>query len=195
MKELWRIFLFGIIGVITAFVLGMAVLFVSSLVLIKLGEKTEATEKSDCILVPGARIGGRALDYRLNMTVTLYERGFAPYIIVSGAQGEDEPMTEATYMANYLIERGIPEAKILLEERSFSTYENMRFSKIIMDEQGFNEAIIVSNDYHCYRCGKMADLVGISHQIQPVQKPKGIYIKGPFRETLAVMWYYFLGKL
>ena len=144
--------------------------------------------------MPGARIGGRALDFRLNMASELYNAGYAPYIIVSGAQGEDEPTTEARYMADYLTNKGVPKENILLEEAAVSTYENFLFSKAIMDQQGFENAIIVSNDYHCYRCGKMAELVGISFQIQPVQKPKGIYIKGPFRETLAVMWYYFLGK-
>ena len=194
MKELLHIFYFAAIGVAAAFVIGMSILFISSFALVKLGEKTEATEKADCIIVPGARIGGRALDFRLNMAASLYADGFAPYIIVSGAQGDDEPTTEAEYMADYLVEKGVPRDRILLESAAVSTYENFLYAKVIMDSQGLNDAIIVTNDYHCYRCGKMAELVGIPFQIQPVQKPKGIYIKGPFREILAVMWYYFLGK-
>lgn len=187
-------FLFIIIGAIAVFALSMSILFISSFALIKLGEKTEAVHKADCIIVPGARIGGRALDFRLNMTYKLYCEGLSDRIIVSGAQGDDEPTTEAKYMASYLMDLGVNEADIFLEEKSFSTFENFKFSKEIMDLEGFKDVIIVTNDYHAYRCSKMAQLLDISFQVQPVQKPKGIYIKGPFRETLAVMWYYFLGK-
>jgi len=194
MKTAMNTFLFAFLGIIVAFAISMAVLFISSFVLIRLGEKTEAKEKADCILVPGARIGGRALDFRLNGAAKLYENGFADKIIVTGAQGEDEPTTEAFYMANYLVEKGIPIEDIFLEDESTSTYENFAFSKDIMISQGFSDTIIVTNDYHAYRCGKMAELLNIKAQIQPVQKPKGIYLRGPFRETLAVMWYYFLNK-
>jgi len=70
--------------------------------------------------VPGARIGGRALDLRLDMALSLYEKGMAPIIIVSGGQGEDELTTEAEYMAEYLNARGVPKKALLLEDQSVS---------------------------------------------------------------------------
>ncbi len=144
--------------------------------------------------MPGARIGGRALNLRLDMALSLYQRDFAPMMIVSGGQGSDEPTTEAEFMAEYLIARGVPEDAILLEKKSVSTEENFAFSKPIMAENGIEDIIIVSNDYHCYRCGKIAENNGIPYQIQPVQKPKGLLLKGPFRETLAVMWGFFTNQ-
>lgn len=194
MKKTMHTILFIFIGALAAFIISMILLMVSSIALIKLGEKTEATKKADCIIVPGARIGGRALDFRLDMTYKLYKRGLSDKIIVTGAQGDDEPMTEAKYMAAYLIDLGVEQKSIFLEEKSVSTYENFLYSKKIMEKKGFSDAIIVTNDYHVYRCGKMAELLDIEYQLQPVQKPKGIYFKGPFREMLAVMWYFFLGK-
>ena len=191
MREILKIIGFAAVGLALAFAVSMVVLFFVSFGLIKMGEITHAENPADAIFVPGARIGGRALNLRLDMAYKLYSEGFASIIIVSGGQGTDEPTTEAAFMAEYLIALGVPEEAILLETESVSTEENFAFSKIIMDENGIEDIIIVSNDYHCYRCGKIAQNNGIPYQIQPVQKPKGIFLKGPFRETLAVMWGFF----
>ncbi|MEX1306958.1 MAG: YdcF family protein [Eubacteriales bacterium] len=194
MKSVLKFFGLTVGGLILAFLVAMAVLFFVSLGLIKLGEITEVEKPADAIFVPGARIGGRALNMRLDMAYKLYDKGFAPVIIVTGGQGLDEPTTEAEFMAEYLIKLGVPEDVILLEAESVSTEENFAFSKVMMDENGIGDIIIVSNDYHCYRCGKIAENHGIPYQIQPVQKPKGIFLKGPFRETLAVMWGFFTNE-
>ena len=55
--------------------------------------------------------------------------------IVSGGQGSDELIAEAEAMARYLMEHGVPEDAILIENRSRTTFENLTFSKRILEEE------------------------------------------------------------
>ena len=56
-----------------------------------------------------------------------------PTIIFSGGQGPDEGLPEAEAMQNYAVEKGIPLEHTVQENRSVNTYQNMLFSKEIMD--------------------------------------------------------------
>ena len=100
------------------------------------------------------------------------ETGKAPCFALSGGQGADECVSEAACMARYLAERGVPEERMLLEDRSTDTAENMRFSKrLILDRvrpegepQGYwpgledPEARIAfsTTNYHVFRSGLKA---------------------------------------
>ncbi len=67
-----------------------------------------------------------ALDfYRRQLRETGHEARF----VVSGGQGRDEVQSEAASMRDYLLSQGIPADRIILEDRSNDTAENMRFSK------------------------------------------------------------------
>ena len=85
--------------------------------------------------------------------------------IPSGGQGRDEPMAEAEAMGRYLRECGIPEENLLEENQSKNTYQNMEFSKkIIEDRDGEKEqhkAIYVTTNYHVFRSGLWANLAGL----------------------------------
>ena len=77
-----------------------------------------------------------------------------PMLIVSGGQGADELTSEAEAMANYLIEHGVPEESILIENRSRTTFENLTFSKAILEEQGLGKSVlVVTNSFHALRAG------------------------------------------
>ena len=51
------------------------------------------------------------------------------YIVVSGGQGNGENISEAKAMQRYLIQKGIEEEKIILEDKSTSTNENFKYSR------------------------------------------------------------------
>ena len=60
--------------------------------------------------------------------------GKEPIFVLSGGQGPDEPISESASMKRCLLEQGVPEERILEEDRSTDTWENMAFSKrIILD--------------------------------------------------------------
>lgn len=77
--------------------------------------------------------------------------------LVSGGQGSDEIQSEAESMRAYLVSQGIEKDRILIEDRSCDTKENMRFSKTIIDEiyPEANVAFFTSN-YHVFRAGLKA---------------------------------------
>ncbi len=86
-------------------------------------------------------------------------------VIVSGGQGPDELISEAEAMRRALVDRGVDEERILVEDRSTSTLENLTFSKEILTENGLGtSAIVVSEGYHMYRALRVADRVGLDAQ-------------------------------
>ena len=76
------------------------------------------------------------------------------FFITSGGQGSDEIIAESTSMKNYLISKGIKQDKIIEENKSTNTHENMLFSKKIIDEINSNGNILFStNNFHVFRSG------------------------------------------
>lgn len=82
--------------------------------------------------------------------------------IPSGGKGNDEVMAEAEAIKNYLLEKGIKEKQILIEDKSTSTIENMKFSKNKIDELNKDAKISFSTtSYHVFRSGVIANEQGI----------------------------------
>ena len=83
-------------------------------------------------------------------------------LIPSGGQGGSEPMPEAEAMGRYLLECGIPKEAILKEDRSRNTYQNMAFSKKLIEERDGSaedkNVIFVTTNYHVFRSGVWAGL-------------------------------------
>ena len=74
------------------------------------------------------------------------------FIIASGGQGPDEKISEAQAIQNYLVEQGMDPNQILLEDQSTTTYENLLYSKKIMEARKADyKALFVTNDYHVFR--------------------------------------------
>ena len=85
-----------------------------------------------------------------------------PMFIVSGGQGPDEKLAEAVVMKMELLEKGIPEERILVEDHSRTTYENLLFSKELMkQDQKKVRCVIVTHNYHLFRAGIYARKVGL----------------------------------
>lgn len=148
---------------------------------------------SDTIIVLGAKLIGdqpsAVLRLRLDEAIRLYNQGFAPTIIVSGAQGSDEVASEASIMRSYLIASNIPPDKIYLEDKSYNTYQNLFNSKTIMREQGFRNAIIVSNTSHIRRSLVLAQQLGIdaSGSAAPMADNTYLTLKQYAREGAAML--------
>ena len=86
-------------------------------------------------------------------------------LIPSGGQGGNEPMPEAVAMGRYLRECGIPDQAIMQEEKSRNTYQNMEFSKKLIEERDGSaddkNVIFVTTNYHVFRSGVWAGLAGL----------------------------------
>lgn len=71
-------------------------------------------------------------------------------VIVSGGQGHNENISEASGMREYLINAGIDANRILMEEKSSNTYENLVFSGELFDKAN-DSVVIVTNNFHVFR--------------------------------------------
>ena len=129
------------------------------------------------------------LQSRLDAAIKAYEEGGRQAkIIVSGGQGADEVVPEARAMADYLLSRGIPETDVLLEAKSTTTEENLRFSRAIIEERGGAEHLtIATSDYHCLRAAMYARRLGINANCVGGHTASFFYPAAFFREYIALI--------
>lgn len=109
-------------------------------------------------------------------------------LIASGGQGSDEKISEARAIADYLIDKGIPEERILLEDKSTTTYENLKFSQdITRDLKEHPKFLFVSNNYHVFRATLYAKRLHMNGEGVGA-KTAGYYIPSAFlREYIAIL--------
>ena len=93
------------------------------------------------------------------------ETGRGIVYIPSGGQGPDEVISESAAMANYLRECGVPEERIRIEDRSTDTFENMKYSKEIIDRIDPDAKVgYATTNYHVFRGGLYARRLGMRAQ-------------------------------
>ena len=96
------------------------------------------------------------------------------FAVLSGGKTSDEPWAEAMEMDKMLKERGIDRKRLIKEEKSVTTAENMRFSASLL--QG-RKAAVVTSEFHMYRALKLAEREGIKADAVPCctafRKPSG----------------------
>lgn len=111
-------------------------------------------ETVDCIIILGAQVKADhpslALSYRIEAAYEYLSAHPETIAIASGGQGADEPMSEARCIYECLVEMGIEPERIILEERSTSTAENLQFSASLLPE-GCETIAIVTNNFHAFR--------------------------------------------
>lgn len=121
--------------------------------------------KTDYVLVLGAQVIddkiSASLQYRLDAAMDIYKRYPDSIFIVSGGKGPDENNSEAYYMEKHLLEQGVPQEQVIKEEQSTNTYENVFYSKRIMDNYSDDnyDVTIVTNAFHTYRSKFLAEQV------------------------------------
>ena len=127
---------------------------------------SKGEENLDYIIVLGAQVResgpSTILRYRLDEAIDYLDENPDTVCIVSGGQGVNEPFSEAEGMAKYLIQNGIEEERILLEDKSTNTVENIRNSKGII-EGAYNGVGIVTNNFHVFRAVKIAKMQGLEN--------------------------------
>lgn len=157
---------------------------------------TDQIQEADVIIVLGAGIQRNnrptpSHRVRTNRAAELYLEGYAESIICTGGKPWYAARSEADACREMLLERGVPDTAILLEDRSRSTEENAIYSRQIMDAHGWQTAVVVSDRYHLLRAGWLFSNVGITAYTSP--SSVGYlrlheYAWFVFRETLALQW-------
>ena len=115
--------------------------------------------------------------------------------IVSGGQGEDEPMTEAQAMYDALVELGIDPDRIWMEDRATSTWENLTFSLNLIEEKTGHrpEKIgVVSSEYHLFRASLFTKAAGAEFVGIPARTSHLSQMVNHFMREVAGVWYYWI---
>ncbi len=145
----------------------------------------------DYIIVLGAHVDGTrptlALLERIRRALEYLEENPRTRAVLSGGRGDGEQISEAQAMYNYLTEHGIDGERLLLEERSVNTKENLAFSLELLGDVTCSVGV-VTNNFHVFRgvaigrkCG-CRDICGIPSRYRSWRLL--IYIP---REILAIL--------
>lgn len=183
-------------GVLSAILL--ITFIITECVIIGYGSK-EPQPNADYVLVLGAQVKGTRLTYALQARLDIaYEYAVnnpESIVIVSGGQGPGEDVTEAYAMAEYLKSKGLDESRLILEDRSTSTYENIEYSKQLMDSIDLN-VVLVTNHFHVYRGVGVAKRQGLIN-VEGLGAPTKWYtIPNQYvREAFAVIKYKICGQI
>lgn len=88
---------------------------------------------------------------RIDNAVEAYKTQMAPRIIVSGGPTYESGKSEAEFIADELVNRGIPRHAVLAEPKAESTWENALFTRDMMLRYNWQKAVVVTSNYHMRR--------------------------------------------
>lgn len=99
---------------------------------------------------------------RVAAGVLAINRGLAPRVIMAGGLNRKTNFIEADVMAEYAVSRGMSDADIVPEVQSRDTWENAKNSLVIMRDNGWKSAIVITSPYHTWRACRMFRKQGAS---------------------------------
>lgn len=155
----------------------------------KQGETDEATEVDVIVVLGAAQWGGQpspVLKARLDHAIYLYEKGYAPVLILTGGVGEGASLSEAEVARDYVLEHSVPESVILMEREGRTSFQSIVAARQIMEQGRMSRAILVSDPFHMMRILKMANDIGIKAYGSPTRtSPISDNKRAEFRHVLG----------
>ena len=161
------------------------------------GFSKNTDKELDYIVVLGAQLKttgpSRVLQYRLDTAYEYLTAHPDTKAIVSGGQGSNEPASEAQGMYDYLVKRGIEPGRIVLEDKSVNTEQNIRFSKEFLQADA-DKVGIVSNNFHVFRAVKLAKAAGYRNVVGIAAPATAFYLpNNMLREFFGVVKDFLMG--
>lgn len=154
------------------------------------GLEPVADGTNDYAVILGAKVKQDSLSlslrYRLDAALAYANENPHVTLILSGGQGSDEPMSEAEAMRQFLTDKGIEESRLLLEDASTSTYENLLFSKKLLPFD-VDSITIISSDFHLARAQRIARSLDLKSDVVAAKTPEVVEAKSNFRERIALV--------
>lgn len=147
-------------------------------------------EDLEVLVVLGAQVREsgptRTLKYRLDEAYTYLSAHPETRCIVSGGKGSNEPDSEARIMGAYLVGRGIDKNRIILEDRSVNTRENLLNSQAFLNKEQERVGIVTS-DFHLFRSLYLAKKMGYQKSFGIPAKSSGLFfVNNMVREFFAI---------
>ncbi|WMJ80813.1 YdcF family protein [Clostridium sp. MB40-C1] len=149
-------------------------IFIEGLI-IKHGVNQEIKE-TDYLLILGAGLKGekmsQTLRYRMYKSLEYIGKYPNVKIIVSGGRGSGESISEAEAMKRFLVSNGVEEKNIIKEDKSTNTYENLKYTKKMLDKSSKKSSLkisMVTTNFHMYRAQFLADKAGVESYAVPAK--------------------------
>lgn len=154
---------------------------------------------ADYMIVLGGQVKGTRvsllLKYRLDAAYDYLAENENTRVIVSGGQGSGEDISEAQAMQEYLIAKGISTDRILMEDKSVNTEQNIAFSRRMMDDSK-DKVVVVSNAFHIFRAVGICKKQGLAHAEGLGAKSNLLMAPTNYlREAIAVVKYKLCGQI
>lgn len=179
--------------------LAAAVLFFAALeIYIGFHSRTRVAGEPGVMVVFGCKVEtwgpSILLQDRLDTALTYLNDHPDTLVVVTGGQGDDEHVTEARAMYDYLTAHGADGENILMEDRASNTWENVNYTLDLLAEQGHDTTggvLLVSSGFHLSRIELLWDraagtAANVSTLAAPVSHaPSAIQMF--FREPLALV--------
>lgn len=153
----------------------------------------------DYVIVLGAQMKAHGpspvLKMRLDTAYDYLEDNPNTMVIVSGAKGNDEHISEAQGMYDYLVERGVAPERIIREDKSRNTNQNIAFSSEFLDKEK-DSVGIVTNNFHIFRATHIAKKDGFA-QVYGIAAPTelGMQANNMLREFFGIMKDWLVGNM
>lgn len=165
---------------------GLAGLWVLSLLLVLAWQRRDSRARSRAIVVLGAaQYDGKpspVLRARVDHAIGLWQRGFAPTLIMTGGRAPGDTTSEAAVARRYAIANGVPDSVVMLENESRSTSEALR-NVAAMLKTGQRDVILVSDPFHMLRLSILARRFGLQPRTSPTHT-------SPISNNRAEFWRY-----
>ncbi len=163
----WEVMIHDLIShLFSAIYLYIEFMILGVIIASRIAARHEPEKNKDYLIVLGCGIRKDGtptplLRGRLDRALGFYEKqkeqtGKELIFITSGGRGPNEVISESLSMKNYLMEHGVPEERIIEENKSTDTFENMKFSKEKIKEPTAAKIAFSTTNYHVFRSGVFA---------------------------------------
>ena len=178
-------------ALMAAFIICIIIACVISVLIIEAAKTMPAGDET--LIVLGCQVKGTSpslmLTERLNAAKEYLDKHENTVCILSGGKGPDEEISEAQCMYNYLTEHGISSGRLIMEDRSTSTRENLQYSLDIINKNNLNKNVaLVTNEFHEYRSFKIAEKLDIHPAAVPAHTHWWLFSTYFVREWYGVIY-------
>lgn len=142
-------------------------------------------QAADAIIVMGAaQYRGKpspVLRGRLDHAVSLWQRGLARWMVLTGGTGAGDSVSEAAVGRAYVVSRGVPDTAILLENEGRTSSQSLRAASELLHARRLRTAVVVSDPFHMLRL----EILGRRNGIEPFTSPA---LPTPAARRLRSQW-------
>jgi uncharacterized SAM-binding protein YcdF (DUF218 family) len=163
---------------------------ISAVAVVHAGSRDRA-QRADAVVVLGAaQYVGRpspVLKARLDHAISLWSRGLAPLLIVTGGMGTGDTTSEGAVSRQYALKHGVPDSAILVESQGRTTRESLGAVADMMHGRDLDRAILVSDPFHMLRLSIVARGLGLTPYTSPTPS-------SPISANRGEAWRYVLSE-